>query len=128
MKRIFSAILLLSLTLGLTQCKKSQDVDNTTIPVVNQPDPITATVKGNVVNENNLPVAGAIIKVGTTTVTTDATGYFRITNASLDKKASLVKVDKAGYFPAYRVFSATSGANQVTIKLIPKSLAGTVDG
>ena len=125
MKRIFLAICLLCVTLVATQCKKNADVN--TPPVTEQKHPITATLKGNIINENNLPVGGAVIRVGTRTITTDATGYFRLTNADLDMQTSLVMVEKSGYFPAYRVFAATSGTNQVTIKLIPKVLAGTLN-
>src|SRR4030095_4869634 len=46
----------------------------------------------------------------------------------LDKNATLVIAEKAGYFAAYRCFSATSGTNQVVIKLTKKNLSGTVSG
>ena len=65
--------------------------------------------------------------MGNQTATTDADGYFRIRNAALDKKAALVTAEKAGYFKAYRTFPATSGTNQVVIKLIPRDLTGTID-
>jgi hypothetical protein len=64
--------------------------------------------------------------VGNKTVTTDSKGFFRIVKAGLDKKTSLVTAEKAGYFTAYRVFNATSGANHVMIQLIQKTLAGTI--
>jgi hypothetical protein len=38
----------------------------------------------------------------------------------------LVVAQKSGYFKALRSFSATSGTNQVTIKLIKKTLTGSV--
>ncbi|MEO8112421.1 MAG: hypothetical protein ABI594_20400, partial [Ginsengibacter sp.] len=39
-----------------------------------------------------------------------------------------VTATKPGYFTGYRTFTATSGVNQVAIKLIKKTLAGSVDG
>jgi len=90
------------------------------------PDPIKATLQGNIVDENNLPATGVTITVGTKTAVTNATGYFRITDASLDKNTSMVVAEKNGYFKGYRLFSATSGTNQVMIKLIKRNLAGAV--
>ncbi|MBA2744805.1 MAG: hypothetical protein H0U44_01145 [Flavisolibacter sp.] len=65
--------------------------------------------------------------MGTATVTTDAKGYFRIMEASLDTKASLVTAELPGYFKAYRSFPATASTNHIEIKLIKRNLAGTVD-
>src|SRR6185436_6333409 len=81
---------------------------------------------GNVTNELGQPAMGVTIKVGTKSATTNVKGYFRITNASLDKNNSLVTAEKAGYFKAYRIFGATSGVNQVVIQLLKKTVAGTV--
>lgn len=89
--------------------------------------PLTAVLQGNIIDENNQPAMGVTITVGSKTTTTDATGYFRIKEAPLDENASLVTAEKPGYFKAYRSFRATSGTNQVVIKLIKKLLAGTVD-
>ncbi|MEO6612670.1 MAG: hypothetical protein ABIT05_14700 [Chitinophagaceae bacterium] len=89
--------------------------------------PVTATLQGNVVDENGGPAAGVTITVGTKTAVTDAKGYFRIKNAPLDKSASLVTATKAGYFKAFRVFSASKAVNQVKIKLLKKTLSGTLN-
>jgi hypothetical protein len=87
--------------------------------------PVTATLQGNVVDENGDPAAGVSIKVGSKTATTDTRGYFRIKDASLDKSVSLVTAEKAGYFKSFRVFSATNAVNHVQIKLVPKQLSGS---
>jgi len=67
------------------------------------------------------------IKVGAKSAITNSKGYFRITSAALDKNASHVTAQKAGYFPSHRTFQATQGVNQVVIQLIPKVLAGTIN-
>jgi hypothetical protein len=90
------------------------------------PDPIKSVLQGNVLNETGQPAAGVLVQVGNKTATTDQKGYFRITEAALDKKASVVTAIKPGYFKAYRTFSASSGTNQVVIKLIKKVLTGSV--
>ncbi|HEX6849611.1 MAG TPA: hypothetical protein VF144_21640, partial [Chitinophagaceae bacterium] len=92
------------------------------------PNPITANLQGNVLDENGQPAANVVIKAGTETTVTDNKGYFRINNAPLDKNASLVTAEKTGYFIACRTFSATSGTNQVVIRLTKKDLSGTVNG
>lgn len=47
--------------------------------------------------------------------------------APLDKNFSLVVAEKGGYFKAYRTFNATSGANHVVIKLLKKTVSGTIN-
>lgn len=129
MNRLYRAAVLLLLCIFFYQCQKDLSYigsPDTGVPAVIASDPIKATLQGNIVDENNEPAAGVTITAGTNTVMTNATGYFRITDASLDKNTSLVTAEKAGYFKGYRVFAATSGTNQVVIKLVQKNLAGTV--
>lgn len=129
MKRLYYAILLMSISVISFNCQKEVSYSGPGIPDTgnNNTDPITATLQGNVVNENGQPATGVTLKVGTKTATTNAYGYFRIVNAALDKNTSLVTAEKAGYFKAYRTFGATSGVNQVMIQLIKKTSAGTVN-
>ena len=123
--------MLLFLAFSFFQCQKDLSYvgEPDPIPVIPEaikPEPITATLQGNILDENNQPAAGVSITVGTKTTNTNATGYFRIVSASLDKKSALVVAEKVGYFKGLRVFAATSGTNQMTIKLVKKTLAGTV--
>jgi hypothetical protein len=90
-------------------------------------DPVVAIIQGNVVDENGNPAQGVNITVGAKTAVTDAKGYFRIRNASLDKSASLVTAEKPGYFKAFRVFSASAAVNHVKMKLLKKTLAGSLN-
>lgn len=131
MKRVCSAFLLILITLAFTQCQRDLShigSPDTAAPLVLTPDPIKSTLQGNITDENNQPAAGVVITVGGQTTTSNATGYFRITDASLDKNSSLVVAEKTGYFKAYRVFGATSGTNQVMMKLMKKTLVGTITG
>jgi len=127
MRRFYRNCILALVSLLFFQCQKEisdslgGDTQN------NNPDPITAVLQGNVLDENGKPAMGVTIKTGTKVTTTNARGYFRIPAAPLDKKSSLVIAEKAGYYKAYRSFSATSGANQVVIKLIKKNLSGTIN-
>lgn len=86
-----------------------------------------AILQGNVVDENGNPAQGATITVGAKTSVTDAKGYFRIRNASLDKSASLATAEKTGYFKAFRVFSSSAAVNYIKIKLLKKTLVGSLN-
>ena len=136
MKRSFnlsSLLILVFSTLLFTACKKNIDTEVPTNPVpgnvlpIPASTPVTGSLSGLVVNENNAPVNGAEVKVGSTSVLTDANGTFNFNHVTLDKYISTVTVTMTGYFKAYRSFSATEGRNAVSIKLIPKVLSGTVN-
>jgi hypothetical protein len=123
--------LFIGIFLVVYSCKKN-DVKSTSptgpVPPVlpTASSPITAPVQGNVFDENNKPVTGVSISIGTKTATTDLYGYFRIDNASLDKYASLLTGQLNGYFKIIKTFAATSGVNYIRIKMIKRNLAGTV--
>jgi hypothetical protein len=86
---------------------------------------VTAGVRGIVVNENNQPVAGAIVSSGTNTTTTDRYGVFQFSNISLSKENGHVKIEKSGYFTGHRSFATTAGRlHNVRIKLLPKNNSG----
>src|SRR5688572_2496650 len=125
--RLFRGIALIFVSVLFFQCQKEVSYVGQPDPVVTLPEPISARLQGNVFDENGQPAAGVTVKVGSQTATTDTKGNFRFTSASMDKKASLVTAEMSGYFKAYRTFAATSGTNYVSIKLIKKVLAGTID-
>lgn len=91
------------------------------------PQPITTSLQGIITDENDRPFAGVMVTAGTGNAITDENGFFHLNNIILDKNTSMVTAEKGGYFKAYRIFAATSGCNQVTIKLLKRNLAGTVD-
>jgi hypothetical protein len=129
MQRLLYPVLLVFVAVLAINCQREISFDGGETPVVTvtPPAPITSTVQGIVTDENSQPASGVAIKVGSKTATTDSRGYFRILNAPLDKNASLVIAEKAGYFKALRSFQATSGANHISVKLIKKTVAGTIN-
>jgi hypothetical protein len=122
-------LLIISCSVLFYQCQKetSFSLGTNTTGQVGSSSPLKANLQGNILDETGQPAANVTITAGTDITVTDDKGYFRINGASVDKNATLVKADKTGYFPAFRSFSATSGTNQVVIKLIKKNLGGTVD-
>jgi hypothetical protein len=132
--RIITKIFLASLfiSISLLSCQKEARIDTPgtsggTGTVVN-PSPVQGTVTGKVVDNNNNAVAGATVKAGSNSATTDNRGLFRFNNIELDKYSAVITVEKTGFFKGYRVFSASANnTNFVKLKLIPKTLIGNID-
>jgi len=128
MKGISRVIVLLLVSVFFYQCQKELSFSNNPNNNNTGPaSPVEATIQGVITDENDDPVEGAVIKVGSKNAVTDADGFFRILRASLNNRDALVTAEKAGYFKAYRTFAATSGAGQVAIKLVKKEVAGWVN-
>ena len=131
MKSRFSIVLAaIAATVIITfSCQKSSHGDpDPTNPNNPSSDNVTAGISGRVIDDANQPVNAATITAGAATATTDINGNFTITNVSLNKNAGLVKVEKTGFFPGSRTIVVNANAtNNVTIQLIPKKIAGTVN-
>src|SRR6187401_90626 len=122
----------LIISLFILSCQKEAKTDNPTPgggtgSVVN-PTPVQGNVTGKVIDNNNNAVAGATVKAGSNTTTTDSRGLFRFNNIQLDKYSAVITVEKTGFFKGYRVFSASANnTNFVQLKLVPKTLIGSID-
>lgn len=89
---------------------------------------ISSNVSGFVTDENDAPVLGATVLVGSATITTDKYGYFEAKNVRVVKTAAVVTVNKPGYFKGIKTYIATEGKSAFfRIKLIPKIIAGTIN-
>jgi hypothetical protein len=132
MRIINRPFIYLLIIVSILSCQKEVKTDNpgtggSTGTVIN-PTPVQGSLTGKVIDNNDNAVAGATVKSGNNTATTDSRGLFRFNNIQLDKYSSLVTVEKSGYFKAYRVFSASANnTNFVKLKLLPKTLIGNID-
>ena len=81
---------------------------------------------GQIVDMGNLPVQGATVKIGSSTVTTDSNGMFLVNGANVKQKFAYVTVEKAGYFQGSRSLVPTSGKNNVKIMLVANTPVATV--
>ncbi len=89
---------------------------------------VTSSISGFVTDENDLPVSGAAVKVGTITSSTDQYGFFSFTDVEVIKNAALVTVTHSGYFKGMRSYVAEAGnPAMVRIKLLPKTVVGSID-
>lgn len=121
----FSAILLILLI--IVSCQKS--ATNGPDTPDNEKEIVTAGIAGRILDENQQPVSGAVVKAGSLTATTDINGNFSINNASLDKNAGFIKVEKDGFFQGSRTIVVNEGAvNYISLQLIKRTVSGTVNG
>lgn len=123
-------LLLISATLlACISCQKELSIDaggnNTNVDLTTK---VTANkISGFVTDESDGPVSGAMVKIGTQTITTDEYGYFEANNIQVSKNSATVTVSQIGYFPGIRTFVAAENKNNfVRIKLLPKTHSGTI--
>lgn len=132
LKKKFYLPLVAMLSLAIFfSCKKN--INDTPAPTTETPDlttKINSSVSGFVTDENNAPVQGATVKVGSAAapVQTDEYGYFEAKNVEVVKNAAVVTVSKTGYFNGIKTYAATPNkAAFFRIKLLPKTIAGTIN-
>ncbi|MGN7708015.1 carboxypeptidase-like regulatory domain-containing protein [Chryseobacterium sp. JV274] len=123
--------LLLLLFVLMFSCKNetfSEIEDDTTNPPSNYNFGNTAqkNFQGVVLDTNGLPVSGATVTIGTSTVTTNLKGFFTFKNASVKENFAHIKVTKSGYVNASRVLVPTNGINRVNIMMIPATTTSTI--
>jgi hypothetical protein len=118
--------LLLLFFISYVSCKKS---DSPNLNKIYIPEYVSATISGRVTDDAGKPVSGALVKAGEASANTDIDGVFTISNVTIDKKAAFIKVEKNGFFLGTKTLVAVANKNnQVAIRLIPKTLAGTITG
>jgi uncharacterized protein (TIGR02145 family) len=130
MKLTRIALLLVALVVVVIySCKKEED----TPPADNLPSSelfgsgTTVSIKGRVVDENGNAIASAVVKAGSVTTNTDAMGVFILTNVTAYQKLGCITVEKAGYFKGIRSFVPKTGGNELQIRLMTKSVSGSVN-
>ncbi len=133
-RSLYSALLILIFScLAIVSCKKdlkNEDIINPN-PTNGLPypaaAPVTGSISGLVLDENNIPVDGAEVSLGSIVTATNARGIFSFENVTMDKYVTTVIVNRPGYFKGYRSFSASASRNYLSIKLTKKTLSGTVN-
>ena len=86
-----------------------------------------ARFMGKVINEENNPVSGVTISVGTSITSTDANGVFSIESASVFEKFAYIKASKDGFINGSRALVPSEGINQVTIMLLSLETTATIN-
>jgi hypothetical protein len=124
---LFTAVMLI-ISIAYFSCKKTDSPGpgngNNSFPTPAE-TPVTGSVAGIILDENNAPVNGAVVTIGTNSYVTNSSGTFNTAKMTLDRYVSTVVVSKQGYFKGYRSFCANATKNYVSIKLIQKTLTGS---
>jgi hypothetical protein len=82
---------------------------------------------GQVVNENNVGISGATVKVGTDTATTDDNGIFSIANAQVNERFGYLRITAPGYVTSGRAVLPTDGTNKIKMMLLSADVTATVN-
>lgn len=132
-KMVRPSLFMLIATLFFFSCQKDiKDSNSPDVPGNENPDlssKVTSSVSGFVTDENNAPVEGATVNVGIKSTTTDNIGYFEIKDVEVVKNAAVVTVSQTGYFKGIKTYMASAGKSAFfRIKLLPKTIAGTING
>ncbi len=127
-------LLLVALSIITISCQKDDDVSsnndlnqtpNSSTFSENFGNQISRTFLGNVVDNTNNPLSGVLIKIGNQTATTDNNGVFIIQDATVNERFGNVTAEKAGFIHASRTVVPTEGTNNITIMMLPETIAGS---
>lgn len=130
---VFAALLMASV-LVFNSCKKDNNgYPDTPSDQYDNSEMTKASFTGQILKENGTPLDGAKVSTGTHQITTDADGFFYFTNINTPKKATVIKVEKLGYFKAFETVSVIPNQdNQVVIMIMelptPVSLNASTGG
>ena len=89
---------------------------------------VTATVFGQIFNENGDPIEGVAISAENDKTTTDKNGLFTFSEITMNAEGTLVKANLQGYVTGSRtVYPEEGSTSRIKITLIPKQLSGTFE-
>lgn len=121
--------------LFFASCQKTTGIVETPTPPVVIPTPsdlttkVSSSVSGFVTDGSDVPVKDASVQIGTSTVLTDKYGYFEVRNVQVVQNAAMVTVNKTGFFKGIKTYIAAANKSAFfRIKLIPKTVSGTING
>jgi hypothetical protein len=122
MRRLNSKVLLVLGALLITAattfvaCKKKNDVDNGNSNVAKFDNSVivTASISGQLFDENGVPLAGATVSTGNHSFTTSGNGLFYFRNISCKQNAQLLTISKAGFYTGYRTLKIKKGEDNFT--------------
>lgn len=123
-------VMLLATLLVFNSCQKI--IDEITPPeqgeIWNNSEMTNASFTGQVLKEDGSPLDGATVSTGTHSITTDVDGFFYFSNISTPKKATVIRVQKLGYFKAFRTIRVIPNEdNQAKIMIMELPVAKTFD-
>lgn len=141
--RILTSLLIL-LLIGFTSCEADDDFTEDTMEVpddtgLTDTDNETGNLDqffgaqasrsffGQVVDESNNGIQGALVMVGESMVTTDNNGIFSVENASVNELFSYLRVKASGYVSSGRAVRPSEGVNRIKIMLLSADITATIN-
>ena len=121
--------------LVLTSCENDNNIPINESAIDGESNPflenfggaIQARFIGTVINEQNNPIAGVTISVGSEFAVTDANGVFSTQSATVYEKFANIKATKSGFIDGSRAVVPTEGVNQVKIMLLDLEPVATIN-
>jgi hypothetical protein len=115
MKNYIISFALLFISILYFSCKKNTNQNNGGI-IKNEATSfftkkISATISGKVMDQNKLPIANAIVKIGSNTTTTNTDGLFSFVAITTSKKATSIQIEKIGFMPGYKTIGINAISN-----------------
>lgn len=118
-------------TLPLLMFACREDIDEITTTRTDPPLPevrVTASLIGVVVDENETPLPGTVVRIGTAVTTTNEEGRYVFNDVAMNAKGTHVMATRTGFFPGSdRIYPTNNSRHTNVIKLLNRTLAGTVD-
>ncbi len=107
-------LMVLGVSLAFFACRKADNtLINDSTKFTNTAE-VVASVSGQVVDDIGIPLGGANVTIGNHSFTTTSDGVFFFKNINTKEKATLIKVEKAGYFKGFRTMSILKTQNHYT--------------
>ncbi len=129
-------VLVFVMVLFFTACKSDDDGNTNTngnngnSGITNELDlgaTITRDFLGVITEEDETPISGVSVTIGSKSAVTDDNGVFIINQASVYEKQAYIKADKAGFLRGLKSVIPTSGVNNVRLILVPKTVVATIN-
>ena len=136
LKKCMSLLCIVMVLPFLISCQKNfkgtATITDPAVPIIpaDLTTKVTASlISGFITDGNDFAVKDATVKIGTITVLSDKYGYFEVRNMQVVQNAAVVNVTKQGFFKGIKTFIAVANKGAFfRIKLIPKTLSGTLNG
>ena len=127
------SILLFLFLLPFAACRKdslnvTEIDDEFEPPVVEVSSPLNASLFGIIEDESGVPIHGADVYLFDEKTTSNVYGQFFFSNVTMDKKGTLVRIRKEGYFDGFKKFYPKEDSENYTkIILLAKNDLGSFD-
>ena len=112
----------------LSSCHDDLEISTSVDEEIPSPEIITETtgsILGYVYDENNQPIADALVKTYAETTQTDAFGVFQLNDTNLDGNGTFIGISKEGYINGSDMIYPKTGINHSYTQLLSLSATGS---